>query len=72
MTDAARVPNGWSSWAMRTASTLGNAGAATAGIGKLILDHQAGRLAQLLREVVDFDLDSWILDGSQITPVYCP
>ena len=57
---------------LNPAGALGNAGAATAGIGKLILDHQAGRLTQLLREVGALDLDSWILDGSQITPVYCP
>ena len=63
---------GWETQDLNPAGALGNAGAATAGIGKLILDHQAGRLAQLLREVGDFDLDSWVLDGSQITPVYCP
>ena len=63
---------GWETQDLNPAGALGNAGAATARIGKLILDHQAGRLTQLLREVADFDLDSWILDGSQITPVYCP
>jgi creatinine amidohydrolase len=72
LTPEGGVGFGWETQDLNPAGALGNAGAATAPIGRLILDHQAGRLVQLLEEVARFDLDSWILDGSQITPVYCP
>jgi creatinine amidohydrolase len=51
---------GWETQDLHPAGALGNAGAATAKLGELILLHQAAQLAKLLHEVRCLDIDSWM------------
>jgi creatinine amidohydrolase len=63
LTPEGGVGFGWETQDLHRLGALGNAGAATAAIGKAILDHQAARLAKLLDEVRRIDLAAWMQPG---------
>ena len=54
---------GWETQDLQPAGALGDAAAATAAMGQLILQHQAARLARLLIEVAQLDVESWMQPG---------
>jgi creatinine amidohydrolase len=54
---------GWETQDLHPSGALGDARAATAPIGAAIQEHQAARLAQLLTEVGQMDLGSWLRSG---------
>ena len=56
---------GWETQDLHPAGALGDASAATAAMGAAILEHQAARLATLLAEVRQFDLESWMRAGPE-------
>ena len=54
---------GWETQDLHPAGALGEASAASAAIGRAVLEYQAARLATLIEEVRRFDLDSWLRPG---------
>jgi creatinine amidohydrolase len=54
---------GWEAQDLHPSGALGDASAATAEAGVLILEHAAARLATLVEEVHRFDLASWLRDA---------
>jgi creatinine amidohydrolase len=63
LTPEGGVGFGWETQDLHRLGALGDAGAATAAIGKAILEHQAARLAKLLDEVRRIDLAAWMQPG---------
>jgi creatinine amidohydrolase len=53
---------GWETQDLHPAGALGDASAATAETGAMVLEHAAARLATLIAEVHRFDLDAWLRD----------
>lgn len=60
LTPEGAVGFGWETQDLHPAGALGDAGAATAELGAAILTHQAARLATLVQEVRQLDLDAWL------------
>lgn len=56
---------GWETQDLHPAGALGNASIATAEAGQAFVTHAAGRLATLLQEVHDLDLDEWLQSTPQ-------
>jgi creatinine amidohydrolase len=54
---------GWETQDLHPAGALGDASAATAETGAMVLEHAAQRLATLIAEVHRFDLSGWLRDG---------
>ncbi len=54
---------GWETQDLHPAGALGDAASATAALGAEILEHQASRLVQLLAEVSQLDIDTWMRAG---------
>jgi creatinine amidohydrolase len=63
LTPEGGVGFGWETQDLHKLGALGDAGAATAAIGKSILEHQAARLAKLLDEVRQIDVAAWMQPG---------
>ena len=63
LTPEGGVGFGWETQDLHPAGALGNAAAATAAMGRSILDHQAAQFVQLLDEVRRLDIDSWLQPG---------
>jgi creatinine amidohydrolase len=63
LTPEGGVGFGWETQDLHEAGALGDAAAATAELGAVILAYQAERLATLLREVAGLDLDAWLRAG---------
>jgi creatinine amidohydrolase len=60
LTPEGGVGFGWETQDLHRLGALGAASAATAAIGKAILEHQAARLAKLLEEVRRMDIAAWM------------
>lgn len=54
---------GWETQDLHPSGALGDARAATAAIGRMILEHQAARLVRLLDEIGQLDIDRWLQPG---------
>ncbi len=63
LTPEGGVGFGWETQDLHPLGALGDAKAATAAIGRMILEHQAARLVQLLDEVRRLDIDGWMQPG---------
>jgi creatinine amidohydrolase len=63
LTPEGSIGFGWETQDLHPAGALGDASAASAPMGRAILEYQAARLAILLDEVRRFDLDSWMRAG---------
>ena len=63
LTPEGGVGFGWETQDLHRLGALGSASAATAAIGRAILEHQAARLAKLLDEVRRIDLAAWMQPG---------
>jgi creatinine amidohydrolase len=60
LTPEGDVGFGWETQDLHAAGALGEASAASAVIGRAVLEYQAAQLAKLLAEVRRFDLDGWM------------
>lgn len=60
LTPEGRIGFGWETQDLNPAGALGDARAATADLGRRILDHAAERFAQLLGEVRALDVETWM------------
>jgi creatinine amidohydrolase len=60
LTPEGGVGFGWETQDLHPMGALGEASAASAAIGAVVLEHQAARFATLLQEVRCFDLDGWM------------
>ena len=63
LTPEGGVGFGWETQDLHPSGALGDASAATAGDGRMILEHQAARLVKLLDEIGQIDIDSWLQPG---------
>ena len=63
LTPEGGVGFGWETQDLHKLGALGDASAATAEMGKAILEHQAARLARLLEEVRRMDITAWLQPG---------
>jgi creatinine amidohydrolase len=59
----AGAPLAWQAQDLNPAGAVGDASAATAGIGEQLLDFAAERMAALWAQVAAFDVDAWLANG---------
>ncbi|MGG5808009.1 creatininase family protein [Falsiroseomonas sp. CW058] len=59
----AGAPLAWQAQDLQPAGAVGDASAATAAIGRQLLDHAAARMSALWQQVAAFDVEGWLANG---------